>query len=205
MPARRGRPRARPGGRATGAAAGVTKAYNPETAVFGPLPRWRSEDGNFNFGGGAMMQFDFGTYGQNAQGGPATSQALNPDLEPGIRARRGILLASGLIYDDFIVFAAHDAFDPGDAPMDGLRSAVLAYRRFDPLWFVGGEDDEVIVDQPARQQDPAPRPEPGLEVGVERLAGLRPALCVLAVGAEVELHHRAAAEVEGAVLRAPAR
>ncbi len=74
----------------------TTKAYNPETAVFGPLPRWRSEDGNLNFGGGAMMQFDFGTYSQNGQGGPETSQALNPDLEPGIRARRGILLASGV-------------------------------------------------------------------------------------------------------------
>jgi phosphate-selective porin OprO/OprP len=119
----------------------TTKAYNPETAVFGPLPRWRSDDGNLNFGGGAMMQFDFGTYSQTGQGGPETSQALNPDLEPGVRARRGILLASGVIYNDFIVFGIYDAFDTGDAVMDGLRSAVLAYRRFDPLWFMVGQQN----------------------------------------------------------------
>ncbi len=115
------------------------KQYNPETAVFGPLPRWRSEDGNYNFGVGTVMQFDAGTYGQSDQGN--ARQSINPDLNAGLKARRGILLASGLIHNDFIVFAAHDVFDTGDAPMDGLRSAVLAYRGFDPVWFMVGQQN----------------------------------------------------------------
>ncbi len=115
------------------------QAYNPEKAVFGPFPRWRSEDGNYNFGVGMVMQFDAGTYGQSDQG--SQRQSINPDLNAGVKARRGILLASGLIHHDFIVFAAHDAFDTGDAPLDGLRSAVLAYRGFDPVWFMVGQQN----------------------------------------------------------------
>lgn len=113
--------------------------YNPEKAVFGPFPRWRSEDGNYNFGVGMVMQFDAGTYGQSDQG--SARQSINPDLNAGVKARRGILLASGLIHNDFIVFAAHDAFDTGDAPMDGLRSALLAYRGFDPVWVMVGQQN----------------------------------------------------------------
>lgn len=116
-------------------------AYNPETAVFGPLPRFKTADGNINVGGGALFQFDGGTYHQNAQGGPATTQALAPDLESGFRARRGILVFSGLFYQDFIFFAAHDLFDRGDQIMDGQRSAVLAWRGLDPLWLLVGQQN----------------------------------------------------------------
>jgi len=117
----------------------AASAYNPETAVFGPLPRYRTEDGNFNIGVGTLLQLDAGTYSQNAQGGPATTQALQPDLEPGIKARRGILLVSALLYQDFIFFGAHDFFDTGDVAQDGLRSALVAYRGLDPLWFLVGQ------------------------------------------------------------------
>ncbi len=116
-------------------------AYNPETAVFGPLPRFKTEDGNINIGAGTLLQFDFGTYSQNPQGGPETSQALQPDLDTGLKARRGIFLVSGLFYKDFIFFGAHDFFDPSDAIMDGLRSAVVAYRGLDPLWFLIGQQN----------------------------------------------------------------
>ena len=58
-----------------------------------------------------VMQFDAGTYSQGGQGGPETSQALNPELETGLKARRGILVGSALIYSDFIVFGAYDLFD----------------------------------------------------------------------------------------------
>ena len=123
--------------------AGPTKkgGFNPETAVFGPLPRYRTEDGSLNIGGGMVMQFDAGTYSQGGQGGPETSQALNPDLETGLKARRGILVGSALIYSDFIVFGAYDLFDTSQATMDGLRSAVLAYRGLDPIWFTFGQQD----------------------------------------------------------------
>ena len=121
------------------AGAKTAKDYNPETAIFGPFPRWRSEDGNYNFGVGMIMQFDMATYGQSDQG--TARQSLNPDYNAGLRARRGILLASGLIHNDFIVFFAHDIFDTGDAPMDGLRSAVLAYRGLDPWWLIVGQQN----------------------------------------------------------------
>jgi phosphate-selective porin OprO/OprP len=62
-------------------------------------------------------------------------------LEPGIKARRGIFLVSALIYQDFIFFGAHDFFDTGDVVQDGLRSAVVAYRGFDPLWFLIGQQN----------------------------------------------------------------
>lgn len=113
--------------------------FNPETAVFGPLPRYRNESGTLNIGGGMVMQFDAGTYSQGDQGGADTNQALNPDLAPGLKARRGILLGSALIYSDFIAFGAYDMFDTSEATMDGLRSALVAYRGFDPIWFMIGQ------------------------------------------------------------------
>ena len=117
------------------------QAYDPETAVFGPLPRYKTDDGNFNIGAGALMQFDLGTYSQDPQGGTPASQALIPELEAGVKARRGIFLVSALLYQDFIFFGAHDFFDTGDVVQDGFRSAVLAYRGFDPLWFLIGQQN----------------------------------------------------------------
>ena len=41
--------------------------------MFGPLPRYKTEDGNFNIGASALMQFDLGTYSQDPQGGTPAS------------------------------------------------------------------------------------------------------------------------------------
>jgi phosphate-selective porin OprO/OprP len=116
------------------------REYNPETTVFGPLPRWRSEDGNFNFGAGAIMQFDIGAFDHDPQGSPGT-RAPSPDFDTGLLARRGIFLINGILYKDYIFFVSHDFFDPGDRELEGQRSAVLAWRGLDPLWFVVGQQN----------------------------------------------------------------
>jgi phosphate-selective porin OprO/OprP len=110
------------------------RGYNPETAVFGPLPRYRTEDGNINLGGGLILQGDAALYSQSN-----LDSSEIPRLESGFEARRAILLGSGLFYSDFIAFASYDAFHGGDAVMDGLRSALVAYRGLDPVWFTVGQ------------------------------------------------------------------
>ena len=117
------------------------REYDPETTVFGPLPRLRLDDGNINLGAGALMQFDAATYDQNAQGGPDTAQALYTDLDTGLAGRRGIFLVNGIFYKDFIAFVSHDVFDPGTREVEGLRSALLAWRGLDPLWLIVGQQN----------------------------------------------------------------
>ena len=114
-----------------------SRAYDPERAFFGPLPRYRSPDGNISAGAGMLLQFDAGTH--NASGTRAGTNI--DDIDGGLRNRRAILLANALLYNDFILFGTWDFFDRGDKFADGQRSTMLAYRRFDPLWFTIGQQD----------------------------------------------------------------
>ena len=120
------------GGRGSG-------SYDPERAIFGTLPRYRSEDGNVNAGIGFMFQIDAGRYSQRADAPPEREERLVGDLQSGARERRAIFLANALLYDDFILFGSWDGFDRGKAFPHGLRAAMVAYRRFDPLWIVAGQ------------------------------------------------------------------
>ncbi len=111
------------------------RAYDPEKAFFGPLPRYRTPDGNISAGAGLLLQFDAGRYAST----DARPGTVIDRLEDGLRDRRAILLANALLYNEFILFGTWDFFDRGDRFTDGLRSAMLAWRRYDPLWFIVGQ------------------------------------------------------------------
>ena len=112
-----------------------TRAYDPERAFFGPLPRYTSRDGNISVGAGLLLDFDAGHYGKSGtRGGTSIDK-----LEDGVRDRRVILRANALLYKDFILFGSWNFSDRGDRFSDGLRSAVLIYRGFDPWWIRVGQ------------------------------------------------------------------
>ena len=114
-----------------------TRAYDPERAFFGPLPRYTSNDGNLSVGAGLLLQFDAGHYGKS----DTRDDTVIDNLEDGLRERRAILLANALLYKDFILFGSWDFFDRSDRFSDGLRSAVLIYRGFDPWWIRVGQQN----------------------------------------------------------------
>lgn len=112
-----------------------TRAYDPERAFFGPLPRYTTKDGNLSVGAGLVLDFDAGHYGTSGtRGGTAID-----GLESGVRDRRVVLLANALLYKDFIVFGSWNFTDREDRFSDGLRSLVLIYRGFDPWWIRVGQ------------------------------------------------------------------
>lgn len=112
-----------------------TRAYDPEKAFFGPLPRYTSNDGNISLGAGLLLDFDAGHYGTSeTRDGTAID-----NLEDGVRDRRAVLLANALLYQNFIVFGSWNFTDRDDRFSDGLRSVVLIYRGFDPWWIRVGQ------------------------------------------------------------------
>ena len=114
-----------------------TRAYDPERAFFGPLPRYTSRDGNLSVGAGLLLQFDAGHYGKSG----ARDGTVIDNLEDGVRDRRAILLANALLYKDVILFGSWDFFDRSDRFSDGLRSATIIYRGFDPWWIRVGQQN----------------------------------------------------------------
>ena len=114
-------------------------SYDPERAIFGTLPRYRSEDGAINAGVGFLIQIDAGRYRQRPDAPAEQAGRLVGDLESGARERRAIFLANALLGSDFIFFGSWDLFDRGKAFPHGLRAAMIAYRRFDPVWIVAGQ------------------------------------------------------------------
>ena len=112
-----------------------TRAYDPERAFFGPLPRYTNRDGNISVGAGLLLDFDAGHYGKSGtRGGTSIDK-----LEDGVRDRRVILRANALLYKDFILFGSWNFTDRDDRFSDGLRSAVVIYRGFDPWWIRVGQ------------------------------------------------------------------
>ena len=112
-----------------------TRAYDPEKAFFGPLPRYTTKDGNLSLGAGLVLDFDGGYYGTSDTRDGTTIDGL----ESGVRDRRVVLLANALLYKDFIVFGSWNFTDREDRFRDGLRSVVLIYRGFDPWWIRVGQ------------------------------------------------------------------
>ena len=112
-----------------------TRAYDPERAFFGPLPRYTTKDGNLSLGAGLILDFDAGHYGKSDTRGDTAID----DLEDGVRDRRVVLLANALLYKDFIVFGSWNFTDREGRFSDGLRSAVIIYRGFDPWWIRVGQ------------------------------------------------------------------
>ena len=112
-----------------------TRAYDPERAFFGPLPRYTTRDGNLSLGAGLLLDFDAGHYEKSdtRDGTPIDR------LESGVRDRRIVLLANALLYKDFIVFGSWNFTDRENRLSDGLRSAVVIYRGFDPWWIRVGQ------------------------------------------------------------------
>ena len=112
-----------------------TRAYDPERAFFGPLPRLSTRDGNLSVGAGLVLDFDGGYYGTSG----ARSGTPVDNLEDGVRDRRAVLLANALLFKDFIVFGSWNFTDREERFSDGLRSLVLIYRGFDPWWIRFGQ------------------------------------------------------------------
>ena len=112
-----------------------TRAYDPEKAFFGPLPRYTSGDGNISLGAGLVLDFDAGHY---ATSGAREGTTID-SLEDGVRDRRVVLLANALLYEDFILFGSWNFTDREDRFSDGLRSVVMIYRGFDPWWIRVGQ------------------------------------------------------------------
>ena len=112
-----------------------TRAYDPEKAFFGPLPRYTGGDGNISLGAGLVLDFDAGHYGTS---GAREGTAID-GLEDGVRDRRMVLLANALLYEDFILFGSWNFTDRENRFSDGLRSVVLIYRGFDPWWIRVGQ------------------------------------------------------------------
>lgn len=112
-----------------------TRAYDPERAFFGPLPRLSTRDGNLSVGAGLVLDFDGGYYGKS----DARSGTPVDNLESGVRDRRAVLLANALLFKDFIVFGSWNFTDREEDFSDGLRSLVLIYRGFDPWWIRFGQ------------------------------------------------------------------
>ena len=111
------------------------RAYDPERAFFGPLPRISTRDGNLSVGAGLVLDFDAGHYGKSGAGDGTPIAGL----EDGLRDRRAVLLANALLFKDFIVFGSWNFTDREDRFSDGLRSLVLIYRGFDPWWIRFGQ------------------------------------------------------------------
>ena len=112
-----------------------TRAYDPERAFFGPLPRITTRDGNLSVGAGLLLDFDAGHYGKSG----ARAGTPIDDLEGGVRDRRAVLLANALLFKDIIVFGSWNLTDREDRFSDGLRSFVLIYRGLDPWWIRFGQ------------------------------------------------------------------
>ena len=111
------------------------RAYDPERAFFGPLPRLSTRDGNLSVGAGLVMDFDAGFYGKSDTRGDTSID----NLENGVRDRRAVVLANALLFKDFIVFGSWNFTDREDRFRDGLRSIVLIYRGLDPWWIRFGQ------------------------------------------------------------------
>lgn len=109
--------------------------YDPEKAFFGPLPRYVSPDGNISAGAGLVVQLDAGQYGRSGD----RDGSVIDNMEGGTRDRRAILIANGLFFKDYIFFGTWDFFDRGQRFSHGLRSAMFAWRRYDPLWVTVGQ------------------------------------------------------------------
>ena len=112
-----------------------TRTYDPEKAFFGPLPRYTTKDGNLSVGAGLILDFDAGHYGKSGTRGDTAIDGL----EDGVRDRRAVVLANALLYKDFIVFGSWNLTDRDNRFSDGLRSAVVIYRGFDPWWIRVGQ------------------------------------------------------------------
>ena len=112
-----------------------TRAYDPERAFFGPLPRLSTRNGNLSVGAGLILDFDAGHYGQSGtrDGTPVA------DLEGGARDRCAVLIANALVFKDIIVFGSWNLTDRENRFSDGVRSFVLIYRGFDPWWIRFGQ------------------------------------------------------------------
>lgn len=115
--------------------------YDPERAFFGPLPHLRSDDGGYSVGFSGLVQADAGFYVQDAQGGNATTQSLIPDFNSGTNVRRAVIGVNGTILEDFLYAFSYDFHDTGAA---GVRAALVAYRGFDPLWLIVGQQGNAI-------------------------------------------------------------
>ena len=111
------------------------RAYDPEKAFFGPLPRISTRDGNLSVGAGLILDFDGGFYEESDTRGDTPLD----DLEDGVRDRRAVGLANALLFKDFIVFGSWNFTDRENRFGDGLRSLVLIYRGFDPWWIRFGQ------------------------------------------------------------------
>ena len=111
------------------------RAYDPERAFFGPLPRLSTRDGNLSVGAGLVLDFDTGFYGKSDTRGDTSID----NLENGVRDRRAVLLANALLFKNFIVFGSWNFTDRENRFSDGLRSIVLIYRGFDPWWIRFGQ------------------------------------------------------------------
>jgi len=111
--------------------------YDPEKAFFGPLPRYVSPGGNMSAGAGFLVQMDGGGYDRSG----AEDGTVIDSMSGGKQGRRAILIANGLFYNDYIFFGTWDFLDRGERFSDGLRSAMFAWRRFDPLWFMVGQQE----------------------------------------------------------------
>ena len=113
-----------------------TRAYDPERAFFGPLPRYTTKDGNLSVGAGLVLDFDAGHYGKSdTRDGTAID-----NLEGGVRDRRVVLLANALLYKDFIVFGSWN-FTDRERPVQrrpAFRLCII-YRGFDPWWIRFGQ------------------------------------------------------------------
>lgn len=116
-------------------------AYDPERAIFGTLPRYRSPDGDVNAGVGFIFQMDAGLHTESPDSADSVKGVA--DRKDGLRDRRGVLLANALLFQDYIVFGSWDLFDTGDRVTDGLRSIMLIYRGFDPLWLAVGQQPTI--------------------------------------------------------------
>ena len=125
-----------------GVAAAKVKGYNPERSFFGPLPRLRSDYGQYSFGIGGLLQTDAGIYSQNAQG-PA-AQSLAGDLGSGTNFRRAILFVNGVFLKDWIWAMVYDLADTGETVIEGLRTAMVIYRGLGPWWILIGQQNTGI-------------------------------------------------------------
>ena len=111
------------------------RAYDPERAFFGPLPRLTTRDGNLSVGAGLILDFDAGFYAESDTRGDTPLD----DLEDGVRDRAAVLLANALLFKDYILFGSWNFTDREDRFGDGMRSLVLIYRGLDPWWIRFGQ------------------------------------------------------------------
>ena len=67
-----------------------TRAYDPEKAFFGPLPRYATKDGNLSVGAGLMLDFDAGYYGKSGTRRGTTIDSLEDSAGHPLARRFGI-------------------------------------------------------------------------------------------------------------------